>query len=103
MLIGFFLTCLASTLAGQIAGSLVFEALNPNATALLGIWQTLTFIYPVERTIIALAAMIIGVSLVKVLRTANLLPSAIAFNKADPPQKAGSKRLFDDLSIPPRS
>jgi MFS family permease len=88
MLIGFFLTCLASTLAGQITGSLVFEALNPNATALLGNWQTLTFVYPVERTIIALAAMIIGASLVKILRTANLLPSAIVFKKADPPQKA---------------
>jgi hypothetical protein len=67
---------------------LVFEALNPDATALLGNWQILTFVYPVERTIIALAAMIIGASLVKILRTANLLPSAIAFKKADPPQKA---------------
>jgi hypothetical protein len=88
MLIGFFLTCLTSTLAGQIAGSLVFEALNPNATTLLGYWQTLTFVYPVERTIIALAAMIIGVSLVKVVRTTNLLSSTIASKKADLPQKA---------------
>jgi len=85
LLTGFFLTCLTSTLAGQITGSLVFETLSPNVTTLLGTWQILTFVYPIERTIIALAAMIIGVSLVKVLRTANLLPSAIAFKKAGPP------------------
>lgn len=75
LLIGFFLTSLTSTLAGQIAGSLVFEAITSDATTLLPIWQTLTFLYPIERTIIALAAMFIGASLVKALRPANLLPS----------------------------
>lgn len=74
LLLGFFITCLTSTLAGQIAGSLVFEALIPNATNLLPTWQTLTVLYPVERIVIALSATFIGASLSKVLRSTNLWP-----------------------------
>jgi hypothetical protein len=76
LLLGFFITCLTSTLAGQIAGSLVFEALIPNATNLLPTWQTLAFLYPVERIVIALSATFIGASLSRVLRSANLWPAS---------------------------
>jgi len=38
-------------------------------------WQVLTWIYPVERTLIALGATFIGVPLYKVLTSANLMPS----------------------------
>ncbi|MGB8779611.1 MAG: hypothetical protein WCD81_03060 [Candidatus Bathyarchaeia archaeon] len=75
LLLGFFITCLTSTLAGQIAGSLIFEALIPNATNLLPTWQTLTVLYPVERIVIALGAMSIGAPLSKVLKSTNLWPS----------------------------
>jgi hypothetical protein len=77
LLIGFFLICLTSTLAGQIAGSLVFEMLTPDTTTLLATWQELTILYPIERTIIAVAAAFIGASLVKILRPAKLLPTNI--------------------------
>ncbi len=72
LLFAFFTTSLTSTLAGQIAGSLVFEALIPDASFLGIYWQVLTFLYPLERTIIALAAMFIGATLYKVLESANL-------------------------------
>jgi len=74
LLLGFFITCLTSTLAGQIAGSLIFEALTPNATTLLASWQTLAVLYPVERIVISLGAMSIGASLSKVLKSINLWP-----------------------------
>ncbi|MDH5460526.1 MAG: hypothetical protein OEY95_00355 [Candidatus Bathyarchaeota archaeon] len=75
----YFITSLTSTLAGQIAGSLAFEAqfswpisvLNINAWKLD--WQFLTWIYPGERVIIALATAFIGVALHRVLKSANLM------------------------------
>jgi len=72
LLIGFFITCLVSTLAGQIAGSLVFEILATDPHVVTGSWITLTVLYPIERTIIALVATFIGVSLSKILKTTNL-------------------------------
>lgn len=74
----FFITSLTSTLAGQIAGSLTFELLSwPIFLADLKIWKTywqgLTFLYPVERAIIALIASFIGAVLYKVLKSANLI------------------------------
>lgn len=72
LLIGFFITCLVSTLAGQIAGSLVFEILATDPHVVTGSWITLTVLYPIERTIIALAAAFIGASLSKILKTTNL-------------------------------
>ena len=81
MFAGFFLVCLASTLAGQIAGSLIFEVLTPNPAALLGYWQTLTILYPIERTVIAASATLIVIPLVKALSLGNLLPSTVLFTK----------------------
>lgn len=77
LMVGFFLTCLVSTLAGQIAGSLIFEILATDAKVVTGSWLTLTLLYPMERTIIALAATFIGASLSRVLKAANLPPSVV--------------------------
>lgn len=73
----FFITSLTSTLAGQIAGSLVFGAQFSWPMFLIDVnvwklnWQVLTWIYPWERIVIALAAAFIGVTLFKVLKAAN--------------------------------
>lgn len=75
----FLITSLTSTLAGQIAGSLVFEAISwpvliSDVNFYRGYWQGLTFLYPIERTLIALAAAFIGTALYKILRSTNLMP-----------------------------
>jgi predicted membrane protein len=75
LIYGFFFTCLASTLAGQIAGSLVFEILAADPNVVMGSWPILTGIYPLERTIIALAAAFIGTALSKTLKSTSLPPS----------------------------
>jgi hypothetical protein len=68
----FFMTSLTSTLAGQIAGSATFEAiLLSDLDYWRGTWITTTFLYPIERIIIAAAAGLIGTALFKVLRTTN--------------------------------
>ncbi len=72
-----FVTNLISTLASQIAGSMVFEAYVGNGISSLT-WQVLTFIYPAERTIIALISTLIGVTLLRALKNStlsNLLPN----------------------------
>jgi len=77
----FFLTTLTSTLAGQIAGSLTFELLYswPILIADVNVWkaywQIITFLYPLERTVIALGASFIGGSLHRVLKFANSVPT----------------------------
>ncbi|MEM3874615.1 MAG: hypothetical protein QXU45_05730 [Candidatus Bathyarchaeia archaeon] len=75
--LGFFITFLVSTLAGQIAGSLMFELiLWPLFTADVNgvklIWQTTAFLYPIERVIIALASTSIGVALHKTLKSESI-------------------------------
>lgn len=63
-------TCFVATLFGHIAGCLTFEALYlPTRT----LWQTLTWVYPVERLLITIAAMLIGTSLIKVVETQKIL------------------------------
>jgi hypothetical protein len=74
LLYSFLITSLTSTLAGQIAGSLTLEALTTDAEYWKGTWQVITFLYPVERMIIALAAALIGTSLINVLRRAKMMP-----------------------------
>jgi hypothetical protein len=73
----FFITFLTSTLAGQIAGSLVFEVLAwpifmVDLNAWRVTWQFLTFIYPVERVLIALMGALIGATLQNSLKPVNL-------------------------------
>jgi hypothetical protein len=80
LLFGFFVTSLTSTLAGQIAGSLASEILAwpifvANVNSWRAIWQITTFLYPLERTIIALGATFIGASLYRVLKSAKLSSS----------------------------
>jgi hypothetical protein len=82
-LFAFFVTCLTSTLAGQIAGSLTLEFLSwpifiADVNAWRANWQLLTFLYPVERVIIALSASLIGAPVHKVLRSANIMPLNLA-------------------------
>jgi hypothetical protein len=73
----FLVTVLSSTLASQVAGSIAYEAvywpvLIPSLQAWVVNWQVLTFLYPVERTIIALIAALIGTPLLRVVRSAKL-------------------------------
>jgi hypothetical protein len=75
----FFTVFLISTLAGQIAGSLVFEFISwpifmADVGFWTGLWQLLTWLYPIERIIIALIAAFVGVFLYKILIHANLMP-----------------------------
>lgn len=68
-----FLISLISTLAGQIAGSLTFEAVYwpaiiKEVDAWKEIWRIVALVYPIERTIIAVCATIIQVPLLKVLK-----------------------------------
>jgi hypothetical protein len=82
-LFAFFVTSLTSTLAGQIAGSLTLELISwPIFIADVNVWkanwQLLTFLYPVERIIIALGAAFIGTSVHKVLRSANIMSLNLA-------------------------
>ena len=58
---------------GQIAGSLTFEMLSwptliPDVNAWKAVWHAVTFLYPVERTIIALGATFLGAALRKAAR-----------------------------------
>ena len=75
----FFIVFLTSTLAGQIAGSLVFEIISwpifiANVDAWKATWQVVTWIYPIERIIITSLATFIGVFLYKILVHTNLMP-----------------------------
>jgi hypothetical protein len=75
----FFIVILTSTLAGQIAGSLVFELISwpifiADVGFWTGLWQLLAWLYPIERIIIALSATFVGVVLYKILIHANLMP-----------------------------
>jgi hypothetical protein len=83
----FFITSLTSTLASQIAGSLVYEMVNwPNLIPNIGAWQatwtTLTVLYPAERTTIAILAALTGAAAYKALKTTNLLPM-LSYAKKD--------------------
>lgn len=78
LMLAFFVTFLTSTLAGQIAGSLTMEVLSwpifiEDVNAWRLNWQIITWVYPVERIVISLAATFIGVALHNVLKSANLI------------------------------
>ena len=71
LIFGIATTCLTATLFGHVIGSILFEAFyfqaNSSVVDWATMWQGLTFIYPIERGLITLAATIIGASLVKTL------------------------------------
>lgn len=76
--ISLFMIFIVSTLASQIAGSLLFEVISwpifvVDINAWEAIWEFLTFVYPVERLIIASVATLLGVPIYKILRNTNLL------------------------------
>ncbi|MEM3730279.1 MAG: hypothetical protein QW667_02080 [Candidatus Bathyarchaeia archaeon] len=73
----FFITCLTSTLAGQIAGSLSYEimawpALIPELDAWKINWQALALVYPIERIVIAFGSAIIGLAISKILNAVKI-------------------------------
>jgi len=79
LLSSFFIVFLTSTLAGQIAGSLIFELISwpifiANVNAWTVTWQVVIWLYPIERIIIALSATFIGIFLYKILIHTNLTP-----------------------------
>jgi hypothetical protein len=69
----FFVTSLVSTLAGQIAGSLtyVIVVLPIVEVSPLIVWTSTTFIYPIERIIITIAATFIGAAVYTILKSAH--------------------------------
>jgi len=72
LILGVAVTSLISALFGQIVGSIMFElmywpAVIPELSSWIPLWQTLTFLYPVERAIITLLVTFIGVPLIKAL------------------------------------
>jgi len=86
----FFVVFLTSTLAGQIAGSLVFELISwpifmADVDFWTGLWQLLTWLYPIERIVIASIATFIGVFLYKILIRADLMSS---LNQSRPHENA---------------
>ena len=73
LIFGVAVTSLISALFGQIVGSMMFEitrwpTLIPELNSWIPLWQTLTFLYPVERAIITLLVTFIGVPLIRVLK-----------------------------------
>lgn len=73
--LAFFVTALTSTLNGQIAGSITLELIQmPDVNYFKGTWEIVTFLYPIERIVIALSATVIGVSLYRVLWRTNIMP-----------------------------
>lgn len=78
LLFAFFIIFLMSTLAGQIAGSIMFELtswpiIRADVNFWTGVWRLLVWIYPIERTIIASIATFIGAFLYKALMFSNLM------------------------------
>jgi len=70
--LGIATTCLTAALFGHIVGSILFEAIVLQVNSSVDFWRTtwqgLTFLYPVERGLITLAATLVGTPLVKTLR-----------------------------------
>ncbi len=64
---------LVSALAGQVAGTLMFELMVYPVNSQIEFWRTaqwqpLAFVYPVERILIAVLATLVGVPLIKAVR-----------------------------------
>jgi len=62
---------LIATLFGHVVGGLIFEAVSPiyfPSVNWTNLWQGLVFVYPLERSIVVLISILIGVPLIKALR-----------------------------------
>jgi hypothetical protein len=69
--------CLTSTLFSSIVGNIMFEVIYwPTLIPILDEWKTmwllLAWVYPIERTIIAITAALIGTALLKIFKASNL-------------------------------
>jgi hypothetical protein len=64
-------TYLSATLFGHVAGNILFEIFYwPNTVEWWKTtWQSLTFIYPIERVMIVVVATIVGTALIKALKS----------------------------------
>jgi len=71
LVIGVFVTVFTSVLFGHLVGSTVFEVMYWQAIVNQPIWQILTFQYAFERITMALVATVIGVPLIKALKSYN--------------------------------
>lgn len=85
-LLDLFAISLISTLAGQIAGSLTFELVSwpiflADLDAWRASWQLITFLYPVERVVIAVGSTFIGAAIYKVLKPINLIQTINSGNQ----------------------
>lgn len=61
-----------ATLFGHIVGGILFEAIyfpTLSVDSWRGLWQSLVFIYPLERSIVVIVSVLIGPPLIKALRT----------------------------------
>lgn len=68
---GIAVTFFTSTLFSQIVGSTIFVLMNmgyTDSSYWLGVWQGVTFIYPLERAIITAAATTVAIPVLKTLR-----------------------------------
>jgi len=94
LMLAFFATSLVSTLAGQISGSLAYTILFTIFFPLSGSWtvqwQGLTLLYPVERMIIAIGSSLVGMPLIRVLRSSNMIPVLSHERTANVPMKMHS-------------
>lgn len=62
-------TCFTSTLLGHVAGNIMWAAFNwPNAAAVQGTWVATTLVYPVERLLVTVVAVVVGTAMLKSLR-----------------------------------
>ncbi|MFQ6065430.1 MAG: hypothetical protein ACE5L6_08145 [Candidatus Bathyarchaeia archaeon] len=73
MMLGVGVLSFIATLFGHVVGSMMFEiiywpTLIDDLESWSSLWQSLTFLYPVERIIITVTATLIGVPLIKALR-----------------------------------
>ncbi len=74
---GIGITSLTATLFGHIVGDIMFEAIYwpkiiSNVNAWKSDWQLLTWVYPLERVIIAIVAALIGTALIGALKAYGL-------------------------------
>lgn len=73
LLLGVGVTMFTSTMFAHVVGALLFEALSwpfllSSVETWRGIWQILTYTYPLERIVITIAATLLGAGLIKSLK-----------------------------------
>ena len=72
LVLGIAVTSLTATLFGHVLGNILFEVIYLQVNSSVDFWRTtwqgLTFLYPIERGLITLAAILVGTPLIKTLR-----------------------------------